>query len=255
MAFQWTCPFCDRDQVVIDDNRHWELRHLHIGKAKYGDVAVTVSAVRCVNSNCNEVTLDVRFGSTTYNRAKQAHDFEPLDHWRLRPESSSKIQPDFIPLVLREDYYEACLIRDKSPKASATLSRRCLQGMIRDFCGIAKNRLIDEINELRKQVDAGSAPKGVEPEAIDAIDAVRKVGNIGAHMEKDIDLIVDVDPGEAQSLIELLEMLFEEWYVARHKRQERLAKVMAVAAEKAAVLIEAKPKPEPVAIPDGTEGE
>ena len=29
-----------------------------------------------------------------------------------------------------------------------------------------------------------------------AIDAVRSIGNIGAHMEKDINLIVDVDPEE-----------------------------------------------------------
>ena len=42
-------------------------------------------------------------------------------------------------------------------------------------------------------------------------------------MEKDIDLIVEVDPDEAQKLIELAELLFEEWYVAQHTRTERLA--------------------------------
>jgi len=85
---------------------------------------------------------------------------------------------------------------------------------------------------LRKRVDDGSAPKGVEHETIDAIDAVRSVGNIGAHMEKDINLIVDVDPGEAQALIELVEMLFEDWYVARHNRAERLARIQSIADEK-----------------------
>ncbi|MCP1830281.1 hypothetical protein ACVIHH_005106 [Bradyrhizobium sp. USDA 4518] len=35
---------------------------------------------------------------------------------------------------------------------------------------------------------------------MDAIDAVRIVGNIGAHMEKDVNLIVDIEPGEAQML-------------------------------------------------------
>jgi hypothetical protein len=139
------------------------------------------------------------------------------------PESSAKPQPDHIPRSLREDYLEACRIRDLSPKASATLARRCLQGMIRDFCKIAKNTLDLEIRALKEAVDQDKAPRGVTPESVDAIDHVRKVGNIGAHMEKDIDLIVEIDSGEAQLLIELVETLFEEWYVARKLREERFA--------------------------------
>jgi hypothetical protein len=33
---------------------------------------------------------------------------------------------------------------------------------------------------------------------VDAIDHVRKIGNIGAHMEADINVIVEVEPKEAQ---------------------------------------------------------
>jgi len=67
---------------------------------------------------------------------------------------------------------------------------------------------------------------------MDAIDAVRSVGNIGAHMEKDINVIVDIDPGEAQSLIGLIEILLEEWYVARHTRLEKLEKLKKIAGQK-----------------------
>ena len=112
--------------------------------------------------------------------------------------------------------------------------------MIRDFCGISAPTLSREIGELKKRVDAGNAPKGVEAETIDAIDAVRSIGNIGAHMETDINVIIDVEPGEAQALIELIELLFEDWYVARHKRQERLSKITAIADEKKALKVEAK---------------
>jgi len=59
---------------------------------------------------------------------------------------------------------------------------------------------------------------------VDAIDVVRKVGSIGAQMEADINVMVDVDPNEAQVLIELVETLFAEWYIARHNRTERLEK-------------------------------
>ncbi|PTS90989.1 hypothetical protein DBR17_00370 [Sphingomonas sp. HMWF008] len=151
---------------------------------------------------------------------------------RALPESFAKPQPSYIPNVIVEDYTEACLICKDSPKASATLARRCIQGMIRDFAKISKSRLIDEVNALRDVFNNGTAAPGVTLETIEAIDHLRSIGNIGAHMEKDIDLIVPVDTGEAQALIELIEMLFDEWYVARHRRQERLAAISRIGEDK-----------------------
>jgi hypothetical protein len=104
--------------------------------------------------------------------------------------------------------------------------------MIRDFCGISKTRLVDELNELRDQVHSGKAPPGVQPDTLAAIEQVREIGNIGAHMEADINVIVDVDPEEAQILIDLVELLFEDWYVARDDRMKHLAKIQAIAEEK-----------------------
>ena len=109
--------------------------------------------------------------------------------------------------------------------------------MIRDFAGIKKARLIDEIKALRVAVHDGSADRAITPESVDAIDHVRGVGNIGAHMEKDIDVIVPVDPGEAQALIDLVELLFDEWYGARHRRKQSLAVVKGIAAEKTALKV------------------
>jgi len=146
-----------------------------------------------------------------------------IETWTLRPASHAKPQPDYIPMPLRQDYLESCLISELSPKASATLSRRCLQGMIRDFHKISRKNLHEEINELRGKIDQG---------VWDSIDAIRKVGNIGAHMEKDIDVIVDVDPEEARLLIALIEQLFQEWYVARYEREQRIASVTALAQKK-----------------------
>ena len=54
-------------------------------------------------------------------------------------------------------------------------------------------------------------------------------------MEKDIDLIVPVDPGEAQALIDLVEMLFDEWYGSRERRKTRLARIESIATEKKAI--------------------
>ena len=65
-----------------------------------------------------------------------------------------------------------------------------------------------------------------------AIDSVRKIGNIGAHMEKDINLIIDVDKNESFLLINLLEILVDNWYIARHEKEERLAKIKTIADDK-----------------------
>jgi hypothetical protein len=48
-------------------------------------------------------------------------------------------------------------------------------------------------------------------------------------MEKDINVIVDVDPDEAKLLIGLIETLIDEWYVARHDREQRLKKLKTTA--------------------------
>ena len=97
--------------------------------------------------------------------------------------------------------------------------------MIRDFHGITRARLKDEIDALKGKVDS---------KVWDAIDAVRSIGNIGAHMEADINVIVDVDPDEAELLIGLIEQLMEDWYIYRHERDEHMDKVIAAAAAKKA---------------------
>jgi hypothetical protein len=58
------------------------------------------------------------------------------------------------------------------------------------------------------------------------------VGAPDTHMERDINQIVEVDPNEAQLLVELIETLVEEWYVTRHERTQRMKKVTAAAKSK-----------------------
>jgi Domain of unknown function (DUF4145) len=174
---------------------------------------------------------EAEFSSTGMDRIAE----QPVETWNLIPPSSAKVFPDYVPQAIRDDYVEACKIRDLSPKASATLSRRCLQGMIRDFWKIVKARLIDEIEALEDKIDAQTWA---------AIDAVRKIGNIGAHMEKDINIMVDVDPNEAQVLIELIELLVKDWYVVRHDREERLKNIVKIKDQKDAAKAAAKATPQ-----------
>ncbi len=200
----------------------------------FGDIVLRVQWITCVNKKCRKLCLSAQLMKVQSNphEAADRQSYSPLQSWDLLPESTAKPQPDYIPEPIRQDYEEACKIRTLSPKASATLARRCLQGMIRDFCKIKEQTLSKEVKELKEQVEEGKAPQGVLHEAVEAIDAVRKVGNIGAHMDKEANLIINIDPDEAGKLISLIEMLLADWYVARHDREQRLKGVLGIAKEK-----------------------
>jgi len=51
-------------------------------------------------------------------------------------------------------------------------------------------------------------------------------------MEKDINLVIEVEPQEAQLLIGLIEILIRDWYITRHERQVHLAEIVAIAGAK-----------------------
>lgn len=221
MTFLWCCPFCNHNATIGRDNYSSKDFQFHDNN-KYGNQLIRIETITCPNPKCKEYTLTL---SLYDYRVTTVPDFsepvsEPKNIFHLIPAAEIKIFPDYIPEPIIADYKEACLIRDLSPKASATLARRCLQGMIRDFWGIKKNRLIEEIKAIENKVD---------PTTWTAIDAVRKIGNIGAHMEKDINLIIDVEPSEAKLLIGLIETLINDWYIVRQKRQESMAEIIAAA--------------------------
>ncbi len=222
----YTCSYCGRHTTITEPNMYSTWNHLYLNKSTLGDVGFRVNAITCPNEECQKLTLTAQL-TKSYNHTKPIGD---IQSWHLLPESEAKVLPDYIPEPIKEDYYEACRIRDLSPKASATLARRCLQGMIRDFYGISKSTLFDEIKELENKV---------EQDVWDSIDAVREVGNIGAHMKKDINIIVDVEPEEAQLLIGLIEQLVDEWYVAREDRRKRAEKLKNLANSKKNPIISA----------------
>ena len=230
------CPHCGRAQTVTDKDYSAGSVNFVTTETALGKLGIRSQSICCANADCRLPTIDVTIQAWEIRQGARywIDDQETLSQ-RLIPESSARPQPDFIPAPIREDYLEACRIKDLSPKASATLARRCLQGMIRDFAGIQEATLFREINKLKELSDAGDEPKGVSGDSIESLHHVRSLGNIGAHMEKDIDLIIPVGPDEAQIMLDLIEILFDEWYVAREKRQTRFAAVRETAEAKQAL--------------------
>lgn len=221
-AISWQCPFCNQHASLQEQNMSNYTYDFNDGN-KFGTVRFGMLAISCPNEGCKEITLRATLHQTKVNGSNRVLLDPAIGFWKLRPQSAAKPFPEYIPQAIRQDYEEASLILDLSPKASATLSRRCIQGMIRDYWKVVEKRLVDEINGIKDKV---------EPQTWSAIDAVRSIGNIGAHMEADINLLIDVDPGEAALLIQLIETLVNDWYVQRHERQKQLDAIIAVAQAK-----------------------
>jgi len=121
--------------------------------------------------------------------------------------SRSPISTD-VPIEFSDDYKEACLVFSDSPKASSALSRRCLQNVLREKAGVTKGNLANEIQQV---LDSKQLPSHLS----DAIDAIRNIGNFAAHPIKSTNTgeVVDVEPGEAEWLLDVLEGLFDFYFI------------------------------------------
>jgi hypothetical protein len=111
-------------------------------------------------------------------------------------------------MLFADDYREACLVLSDSPKASAALSRRCLQNLLREVARVKPSNLADEIQQV---IDSGKLPSSL----VDSIDAIRNVGNFAAHPMKSqrSGEILSVEPGEADWNLDVLEALFDFYFV------------------------------------------
>jgi len=124
--------------------------------------------------------------------------------------------PSQVPKELAEDYKEACLVLNDSPKASAALSRRCLQYLLRKKAKVKPGNLVDEIQQV---IGSGELPTYI----VKDIDAIRNVGNFSAHpiKSKKTREIIEVEPGEAEWNLNVLESLFDFYYVKPAESEER----------------------------------
>lgn len=222
------CPYCGLEMEVPSENVLRSTMELTKDNALGARTFVMLLEI-CPNLKCR----GVRAGLSMYpmredNRGTLRVVLEPEREWQLIPVGARAL-PDYVPEAVRREYEQASAVRVVSPNAAATLARRCLQMMIRDFWGITKGMLSAEIDALREKV---------EPETWGAIESVRRTGQIGSHLEKGANLILEADSGEPDVLLNLIEYLIEEWYVARQRRQERLSVLREVSP-----LLSARPTP------------
>ena len=140
-SFAWRCPFCGHHATIGASNFTESVSYFKDNN-KYGARLVTWSAISCPNPECREYTFSLLIRGERKKLVDGSYKGGEVQHmWELVPPAQMKVMPDYVPEAIIADYKEACLIAALSPKASATLARRCLQGMIRDFWAVKPGRL------------------------------------------------------------------------------------------------------------------
>lgn len=149
----------------------------------------------------------------------------PHVQYLARPRAISRPAPPAeVSTEFSNDYVEAASVLSDSPKASAALSRRCLQHIIHEKAGIKRRDLATEIQEL---IDSNTLPSWLS----ESIDAIRTIGNFAAHPIKSTSSgeIVPVEPGEAEWTLDVLDGLFDFYFVQpeilKRKRDELVKKL------------------------------
>ncbi len=192
------CPHC-----LVNFHDTWEA--VCIGSDADGRWGIK----RASCPECERMTVYLGRTSAAAGFAYAIEGYEVADEFMVRPKAQARSPlPTAVPPKFAEVYKEACVTLADSAKASAALSRRCLQNLFRDHAHVKPSNLDNEIQQV---LDSGKLPTDLA----EAIDAVRVVGNFAAHPIKSTNTgeIIDVESGEAEWLLDTLEALFDFYFV------------------------------------------
>jgi len=172
---------------------------------------------------CNRMTVElVLFHYESIGGAGPTREVEdavqvvrPRDS--VRPPAPHQVSED-----LRGLYDEASMVASASPRAAGALARRALQQLIRDTAGISKRNLETEIDEL-------VAHGGLPSHLTELLHAVRQVGNFAAHPMKSTNTgdVIEVEPGEVELVFDILDGLFDFYFVQPEVMARRKAELNA----------------------------
>lgn len=207
------CPYCRLQ--VHPSVRSTEVQTYVTPRYQFGawkGDQCSVHAECSVCPNCGGPTLQLEFARGASQISKE----------RVYPRGGPlPPPPPQVPPVLAQDFVEANEVLPISAKASAALSRRCLQ-VILDDAGYTNANLAKQVDSVLAETDPRKALPG---DLRDNLDAIRNFGNFSAHPinDKTSLQIIEVDEGEAEWSLQLVLDLFNHYYLRPAIAAERRA--------------------------------
>lgn len=200
------CPHCQH--VVFFDSPVTVIEKTNYSSylwTESGGDGVYVYSSQC--PNCKKPIVVARIKTGDKEKSRLVHPFNIV-----------RTVPPEVPTDIQDDFLEAAAVLPVSEKASSALSRRCLQTLLIKNGAREGDTLSSQIDTVLPQLPSYLAEN---------LDAIRNVGNFAAHPMKDKSTgeIVDVEPEEATWNLDVLEQLFDFYYVQPKKAEEKRKKL------------------------------
>jgi hypothetical protein len=195
----FACPYCGQMAQFPATNFWMTGRLPRLGPRAHGNL------IQCPNPMCRGLVL----AGTT--QPDQQGNYRVMG---LLPMATVQEPDETIPAAIRADLFEARLCASADAyKATAVLCRRALQGACVEQGATPKKNLHDQIDEV-------IASNKVHGSLRDSADAIRLIGNSGAHVGDDGLEAVSAD--EADDILAFTEEFMQLTYVARERVRRRL---------------------------------
>ena len=186
------CPHCHSE---ISINPHV----FALGEDQDGTWQVASS--RC--PTCNRLLVNIC--------TKAGYTYPAWPATSARPRLSDEVPPEFA-----NEYLAACQVVAYSPEASAALSRRLLHRFLSARTSAGSGGLAQQIEKAARSTE-------LPPYLKEALRTLARVAKIEADSEKSKrpEALTPVEPGEAEWLLDVLQPLFELYFVQPARLQRR----------------------------------
>jgi hypothetical protein len=213
------CPYCAVEMHPRDPDRGPFHGATQMWYSRDGQQR-RVSAVMC--PRCEGVMLlhsDLVISEPVHGESSATEE----NVFVLLPRTSGRkpLPPEIIE-PYRGLYEEAALILQDSPRASAALSRRCLQHLLRELATAPPSDLYHEIEWTLTNA-------GLPSYVTESLHDLRVIGNMAAHPNKSTATgdYAEVEPGEAEWTLDTLDALFGHYFIEPARTAARKAALVA----------------------------
>lgn len=176
-----------------------------------------VEWMRCANWQCKRLTIRI----IREEKHRNPLYVGSLDIWRVLPQFAAARPVDALVEVaqpeMAQDYREASLILDLSPRMSSVLSRRILADLLEVYGKCSGYTIANQIDKFIEQ-------PGHPPTLIENLHYLREIADFSAHTKKDRATgdIIEVSPEEAKWTLEIVDRLFDYLIVTpAHDKKRR----------------------------------
>lgn len=230
--FNFTCKYCAQPVTITEEDYVFENINVY-NKPNFKTLGFDLEIIYCPNPICRKIHINQHIektsftppsgGGAIYFPGRTTKESQIIN---VIPVSGMIFLPDFLPKDIKRDIEEANLIKNFSQRASASLLRRALQSMIRDFW---KDKLI--VSEISREIEQLKDLVS-DTSLYNALHSLKNIAAFAGHPEKDITSIIEITKEELDQMFYVIIILVKEWYINKNERDKSLKLLNKTATQK-----------------------